>query len=52
LEKFQEGKNWGLILRGYQSFADGIPGEFRYTVEVELFHDMAAVGRNGFSADK
>ena len=52
LEKFAVGKNRVSILRGYQSFTDGIPGEFRHTVEVEFFHDLATVGRNGFLADE
>ena len=35
---------------GGQAFADGIFGQLGYVVDVQLFHNVAAVCLNGFSA--
>jgi hypothetical protein len=42
--------NIGLI-EGNEAFADGILGQLRHTLEVELIHDLLSAGFDGLHSD-
>ena len=45
-----EGRTKLLLLQRRQPLADGVLGQLGHAVEVELFHDLAAVGFDGLDA--